>query len=137
MDFKCNICGLELNEINLMVRHLKVIHMVKENVSGIRCVVNKNSCKKSYASFKALKEHTVSCIKKEDHQDSFSLKQFREENVHKNPVSSFETKPIVIPRTFLENVSLDTEELEVRFEKKDDHDQYDLDGFTKEFINEQ
>lgn len=62
MKFKCYICPEKFDVLSLIVSHLKIIHMVKENVHEIKCVVN-TSCNKKYASFKSLRTHVNACVK--------------------------------------------------------------------------
>lgn len=62
MNFVCFICEKKFSELDVTIHHLKIIHIVKDNVHEIKCVAN-NGCGKKYASFKSMRAHAMLCVK--------------------------------------------------------------------------
>lgn len=62
MEFKCFICAKELNDLNLIIHHLRAIHSLQEKSSVIKCVVNSQlQCLQQFNTFQGLRKHVKSC----------------------------------------------------------------------------
>lgn len=59
MDLRCFKCNKKCLDLPEAIKHLKIIHLIKENVDDIFCL--RPNCKKSYRTFKTLKAHIDKC----------------------------------------------------------------------------
>lgn len=76
MDFKCNYCEQQFEEINAVVRHLKSVHQITEHGERIKCIVNFRNpeyCNRSYLTFNALRQHAKVCVKSKQPVDEVRL----------------------------------------------------------------
>lgn len=60
MEFKCFKCFELFSEEKIAIKHLKIIHFIKENKYPIWCLKN-NGCKNQFLTFRQLKNHMKSC----------------------------------------------------------------------------
>lgn len=59
MELNCFKCEKKCSDLSEAFKHLKIIHLIRENVDDIFCLVP--GCKKSYRTFKGLKVHINKC----------------------------------------------------------------------------
>lgn len=67
MDYKCDICNCEFEDLKSCFAHLKRVHFIWDNSQNIKCVVNffgGEKCGKSYNTYDSLRKHVKSCILK-------------------------------------------------------------------------
>lgn len=61
MEFKCFECCEEFPEEKVVVKHMKIIHFIKDNKTSIFCLKN-NGCREQFSTFRNLKSHMKSCV---------------------------------------------------------------------------
>lgn len=62
MDFRCYVCKKQLNDLKLMIDHLKKLHKIKERKSEIKCIINSDQkCCRKFATFQSLHSHIEKC----------------------------------------------------------------------------
>lgn len=59
MELKCYLCDKIFPDISDIIKHLKKIHFVRENINEICCLTPK--CDKNFDTFNALRQHTKKC----------------------------------------------------------------------------
>lgn len=64
MEFKCFECLEIFSDGKSAIKHLKVIHFIKDNTNPIYCLKN-NGCKNHFSTFRNLKKHMNSCYPNE------------------------------------------------------------------------
>lgn len=68
MDLKCYLCSRKFSVLSEAVNHLKIIHLVKENVDEISCLVNTehddSECTKTFQTFRGMSAHVKKCVPK-------------------------------------------------------------------------
>lgn len=60
MEFKCFDCPELFSDEKSAIKHLKIIHFIKDNKKSIYCLKN-NGCKEFFSTFRHLKVHMKSC----------------------------------------------------------------------------
>lgn len=64
MDFKCYKCKQKFAFLKDVCDHLRYIHFLSDHFEEMGCIANKNiSCTKTFATFKGLRNHAMTCIK--------------------------------------------------------------------------
>lgn len=59
--FKCFKCLAVFDDTNLIITHLKYIHLLRDNVDELKCVVKGNNCVEIFYTYRKLKQHIKSC----------------------------------------------------------------------------
>lgn len=59
MEFECYLCNKVFSDTSDIIKHLKKIHFIKENINEIRCLFPK--CEKNFDTFNALRQHIKKC----------------------------------------------------------------------------
>lgn len=54
MNFKCFVCSKELIEVETTIRHLRIIHFLKEKKDVLKCIVSSANCTKEFETFQGL-----------------------------------------------------------------------------------
>lgn len=62
MDFTCYICLKRLNNVDLVIDHLKKLHSVRNKKDVINCLVSGDLCSQKFNSFSNLRKHIPECI---------------------------------------------------------------------------
>lgn len=62
MDFKCFLCNNEFGNAKIILKHLKIVHLLKDKSCNLKCVAN-NSCTKVFHTFDGLRKHSEICHK--------------------------------------------------------------------------
>lgn len=58
--FRCFLCEKRFADELEIVKHLKIIHNVKDRTMDLKCAVSFN-CTKTYTTFKCFREHISKC----------------------------------------------------------------------------
>lgn len=63
MNFACNYCANKYFKTNgEAIKHLKIVHKVKEKVDQIKCTVKNSECNKYFQTFSGLARHITKCL---------------------------------------------------------------------------
>lgn len=65
MKLKCFKCDNTFSNLDVIIKHLKYVHFLKDNACALKCLVHKKVgvCEQTFKTFAALKKHVVSCAK--------------------------------------------------------------------------
>lgn len=58
--FSCFVCEKRFSNESEIIKHLKIIHNVKDRTMNLKCAVS-SECTKTYTTFKCFKEHISKC----------------------------------------------------------------------------
>lgn len=62
--YKCFVCLLEINELNNIKSHLRIIHNIKDGPNlKLKCCNNVFQCDREFLSYGTVTRHMLSCIK--------------------------------------------------------------------------
>lgn len=64
MNFKCFVCSELFSSDKMAIKHLKIIHFIKDNKEPIYCLKN-NGCQYHSFTLRQVKVHMKSCIENE------------------------------------------------------------------------
>lgn len=60
MNFKCFVCSKQMNDLKLIIDHLRKVHFIKERAQPITCIVNtKEHCPRKFYTFNGLRRHIL------------------------------------------------------------------------------
>lgn len=62
MHFGCSVCAKKYLDLNILIRHLKKDHDVKDGTTNVKCVANYKTCQKSFLTISGLRNHAKKCI---------------------------------------------------------------------------
>lgn len=67
MAFQCYLCSeLYSNDNKEVIKHLKTVHKIKENVHQLKCTVRNSNCDRIFATFNGLNRHVKNCASNHD-----------------------------------------------------------------------
>lgn len=68
MDLICYLCDHNFTILSEIIEHLRKIHLVKENVDEIPCLIKAGNdyskCTKTFKTFKGMSAHVKKCVPK-------------------------------------------------------------------------
>lgn len=60
MESRCFLCDLSSNNHSIIIKHLRIIHNVRESIQTINCIASVK-CAKSFLTFKGIQKHLEKC----------------------------------------------------------------------------
>lgn len=144
MFFICYICAKEFENIDQIIKHLKVIHMIKENVHEIKCVVKKNEknkCEKKFFTFRSLKRHIGNCSGTfDENEDEICSENNSDQCENQDNDSNREVcledcnfNGFLVPRMNNLNIQTDSMATKLQYDRKTDSNIHE---FLNDFIGE-